>query len=281
MKRLAIIATLSASLFFSSISMSFADGEWWRDGFNFVYYHSPKIMSLDEPEQVFHPNRDVSRREVADALWKFDNQPSVQGEKFWDVDKSDLGIQYVSGNQIMNGVDDKHFDPNGMITREQMATIAYRFAAKMGCDVTIPTKIDKQFSDYTSISDYAWGAVVWAVNTGIMTGTETGFEPKSNLNRGQIATILMRLANLDKKTNTRQEANESSNVGKSKDKETFVENLSWLLRQTNAGLVEIDYHNTDGKEYLTLHYQDSDERVNIQNCTYAEIILKVVEEVLL
>lgn len=281
MKRFVIIAALSTSLFFGSIVSTFAEGEWWRDGFNYVYYHDPKIMSLDQPDNVFHPYRDVTRREVADALWRFDNEASVEGSKFWDVDKTDSGVQYVSGTGIMNGVDDKHFDPEGLITREQMATIAYRFAKKLGCDVTIPTKVDKDFKDYNQISDYAWGAVVWAVNAGIMTGTDEGFEPKANLNRGQIATIIKRLAELDRKTNNRQEADENSPVGRVSDKETFVENLAWLLRQTNAGLVEIDYHDSEGKEYLTLHYQDSDERVNIQNCSYAEIILKVVEAVLL
>lgn len=280
MKKLVIASALAASMLFSSV-VSFADGEWWREGFNYVYYSSPKIMDLDEPENVFHPNRDVTRKEVADALWRLDGKPSVSGSKFWDVSSDSNAVQFVSGSGIMNGVDDRHFDPDGLITREQMATIAYRFAKNCGCGVSIPTKIDKQFNDYNQISDYAWGAVVWAVNSGIMTGTDTGFEPKMNLNRGQIATIIMRLGNL---TNKKSSNSGSSNTPSSKstvDKSAFVKSLGDLLKQTDVGLIGIDYYNTDGKEYITLHYQDSDERVSIQNSTYADIVVKVVESVLL
>lgn len=282
MKRKLIAAALSVSLLFSTAVTVFADGEWWRDGFNYVYYHNPKIMTLDEPDQVFHPYREVSRREVADALWRFDGQPnpSSGGGKFWDAG-GDTAVAYVSGAGIMNGVDDRHFDPDSLITREQMATIAYRFASAAGCDVTIPTRINTTFDDYNQISDYAWGAVVWAVNSGLMTGTGQSFEPKSNLNRGQIAMILLRLSRLDKKTNERIEAGENRTVTKTEDRKIFVENLAWLLRQTNTGLVEIGYHQNGNAEFLTLHFQDNDVRVSITGATYAEIILKVVEEVLL
>ena len=142
MKRKIIAAALGMSLLFSMTANCFADGEWWRDGFNYVYYHSPKIMELDQPDNVFHPYREVSRYEVADALWKLDGAPNETGARFWDAERNDSAISYVSNAGIMKGVDDRHFDPDGLVTREQMATIVYRFANACGYDTRLPAKVE-------------------------------------------------------------------------------------------------------------------------------------------
>lgn len=282
MKKKIVAAALSVSLLFSLTTVSFADGEWWRPGFDFVYYHAPKIMELDQPEDSFHPYREVSRYEVADALWKFDNKPPVRATaKFVDVNNE--AVSYVSNADIMNGVDRFHFDPDSPITREQMATIAYRFAKATGCDVQMPARVEMEFVDLYDISDYAYGAVAWATKTGLMTGTGEGFEPKSNLNRGQIALILKRLDEFIKsspKTNERIEANENAPVNTASNKEAFVDNLGWLLRQTDSGVIETEYSLSGGKEFVRINFQDRSLKVNITGLSYAEIILVVMEEII-
>lgn len=281
MKRKIIAAALSVSLLFSSAVFCFADGEWWRSGFDYVYYSDPKIMELDQPEGVFHPYREVTRLEVADALWKQDGKPDTETVRFWDI--RDEAVDYVANAGIMQGVDDRHFDPDGRVTREQMATIACRFAMAAGYNVRFPSRIPVRFGDTDQISDYAYGSVAWAVETGLMSGTGNGFEPRSYLNRGQIATILMRLADLvgDQKVFRQEvrriEANEGRTVGKEDDREIFVDNLGWLLRQTNSGVVECFYDAR--KDEILICFQDHEATVSVDGLTYLEIVDKVLTKV--
>ena len=205
-------------------------------------------------------------------------------ERFWDVDRSNGAIAYVSGAGIMNGIDARHFDPDGLVTREQMATIAYRFAKAAGYDVRFPSRINIDFPDSGYISDYAYGAVAWVVDVGLMTGTDVGFEPQAHLNRGQIATILLRLADMLKGAQKvqrteviRVEANESRRVGRNDDKGIFVDNLGWLLRQTNSGVVECYYRSN---ETVTICFQGDSVTVDVAGLTYDEIIDAVLYEVL-
>lgn len=279
MKRFMIAAALSAPLLFSQATMAFADGEWWRDGFNYVYYHDPKIMVLDQPDGVFHPNREVSRVEVADALWRFDGMPDVAGQRFWDVQDSDA-VDYVSGSGIMNGIDSRHFDPDSPITREQMAAIAYRFAQAAGLDARVPARVELAFPDYGDISDYAYGAVAWAVGEGLMTGTDQGFEPKATLTRGQIATIIMRLSKvLNLKSTERTVPDERNKAQISENKQAFVDNLGWLLRQTETGVIETELSLSGGKEFVRVNFQDQSLKVDVTGLSYAEIVLAVMEEI--
>ena len=285
MKKKIIAAALGVSLLFSLTMSSFADGEWWRPGFDFVYYANPKIMTLDEPENVFHPNREVNRYEVADALWRFDGMPEVSNAtRYRDVARGDKAVSYMSGSGVMKGTETRTFDPDGLVTREQMATILYRFVSAAGYNPEIPARA-KKFADSNQISGWATGSVKWAVNAGLMTGTDEGFEPQGTLTRGQIATILMRLADLlDGKSMqvtrtevTRIEANESRTVGKDNDKEIFVDNLGWLLRQTNSGVVECFYNADDT---ILICFQDGEIEIDVAGMSYDEIVEAVIYEVL-
>ena len=285
MKRKIIAAALGMSLLFSTVTTTFADGEWWRDGFNYVYYHNPKIMELDQPEGVFHPYREVSRYEVAEALWKLEGSPDESGSRFLDAERNNPAISYVNNSGIMNGVDERHFDPDGPITREQMATIAYRFAKACGYDTKFPARVEMSFDDVGYVSDYAYGAVAWVTDVGLMTGTGSSFEPKAFLNRGQIATIILRLADLVggapekvvRSEVSRTEASESRRVGKAEDKSIFIDNLGWLLRQTNTGVVEVTYRSSDDSAVINFG-DNSSARVSINGLSYAEIVVMVTEE---
>ena len=74
-----------------------------------------------------------------------------------------------------------------------MAALLYRYAQFQGNDTTAADAVIEQFSDYASVSDYAVDAMNWAVENGLMNGTDNSMlAPLGNATRAEVATILMR-----------------------------------------------------------------------------------------
>lgn len=86
-----------------------------------------------------------------------------------------------------NGISDGS-DPDGSITREQLATMLWRYAGSPAGAAPCPP-----CGDSASVSAYALEAVRWAVGEGLISGTDAGLlAPQGSATRAQVATILMR-----------------------------------------------------------------------------------------
>ena len=113
------------------------------------------------------------------------------------VTTSSQGEWYEAGREwaMKNGISDGT-DPMGNITREQLASMLYRYAKYT--DETVTTKGERldQFKDNAVISDYAVQAMNWAVEEGIINGNDDGtLNPDGNAQRVHAAQMLM---NFDK-----------------------------------------------------------------------------------
>ncbi|MBQ7075686.1 MAG: S-layer homology domain-containing protein [Clostridia bacterium] len=101
-------------------------------------------------------------------------------------------VLWAKQNGIVNGITEIEFAPNSNITREQIATIIYRYAQYKGMD-TVTMEENLHFADADEISEYAVSAMNWAVGTGLLKGkTTTTLNPKDNATRAEIAAILQR-----------------------------------------------------------------------------------------
>ena len=84
-------------------------------------------------------------------------------------------------------------DPNGLVTREQFATMLYRYAGEPDVSGDLST-----FTDADSVSDWATDAMLWATQNGIITGiTATTLDPQGTATRAQAAAMLMRFMEND------------------------------------------------------------------------------------
>ena len=116
-----------------------------------------------------------------------------------DVNTASSGEWYAVAQQwaIANGVSDGTM-PNGTITREQLAAMLYRYAVSKGM-VKGPATADlSAFADANSVSSYAVEAMQWAVSTGLISGMDGKLNPQGSATRAQVATMLMRFAELAK-----------------------------------------------------------------------------------
>ena len=85
------------------------------------------------------------------------------------------------------------------MTREQIATILYRYASYKGDDVTASADLSS-YADSASISNYALKAMQWANAEQLINGTPTGQKPKDSATRAHVATILYRYLTADAAT---------------------------------------------------------------------------------
>ena len=107
-------------------------------------------------------------------------------------DRYQAAVDWAAANGIVNGTSETTFDPNGTLTREQMAAILYRYAGLKGYDANQKADLSG-YTDAGTISAYASDALAWTNAQGLITGvTDTTLAPKNSATRAQVATILMR-----------------------------------------------------------------------------------------
>ena len=104
-------------------------------------------------------------------------------------------IRWASSEGIVNGYGDGTFGPNDAVTREQLAQMLYRYAGYKGMDTTQGGMAIREFADFNRISDGALQSMDWAVNAGLIGGTdENMLEPQGTATRAETAVILLRLS---------------------------------------------------------------------------------------
>ena len=123
---------------------------------------------------------------------------------FPDADKN--GYYYTSllwakENKVITGYDNGKFGVGDKITREQVATILYRYAKEcLELDVSDTIGDLKQFKDRKSVSSFAKDALIWANGAGIITGKDNGtrIDPQGNAARAEIAAMILRFIDYQK-----------------------------------------------------------------------------------
>lgn len=184
-----------------AVKNPFADvnaGDWfYRD----VLFSYEKGLMSGMDAAAFAPYANTTRAQIAVIFYRMEGSPAVEGENsFTDVVR-DSGtawfydaVTWAQQNGIMGGYGNSSFAPNDPITREQLAAIFYRYAQYKGYDTTQGGMAIREFDDYESISDYAMGAMAWAVNTGLVKGDSNLLYPKGTATRAEIAALLHRFA---------------------------------------------------------------------------------------
>ncbi|MFC5446791.1 S-layer homology domain-containing protein [Paenibacillus aestuarii] len=153
-------------------------------------------------EQTFDPNGLVTRAEFAKMIVKtFSLENAKATENFDDVADADWFKVYVASavkSGIVNGKEAGKFDPNGQITRAEMAVMASRALALKGITLNADKANEalKGFVDADTINDSLKNGVALAASEGIIVGEDgNAFNPNANSTRAQAAVVIYRLLN--------------------------------------------------------------------------------------
>lgn len=162
---------------------------WYREG---VSYALDRGLMNGVGSREFDPDGNVTRAMFVTILYRAENAPSVEGKSnpFTDVQNGKWyteAVIWASDCGIVKGTSETTYSPDAPITREQIATILFRYSKSSPSDKSLSS-----FPDAGTVSSYARNGMCWAVAEGIINGKDGKLAPKENATRCQIAAILMR-----------------------------------------------------------------------------------------
>ena len=167
-------------------------GDWFYDVVTYVYNAGLMTGTSDD---AFSPNLATTRGMIVAILHRLEGSPTVTTNAFSDVDADDWyaqAVNWAASEGIVGGFGDGTFAPNAPITREQMASILYRYSDYKGMDVSARADLSR-YSDAAAIGDWATDVLSWANATGLITGMSADtIVPQGEATRAQTAAVLQR-----------------------------------------------------------------------------------------
>ncbi|MBR5534686.1 MAG: S-layer homology domain-containing protein, partial [Ruminiclostridium sp.] len=164
--------------------------------YNEVLYVKDKGLMNGTSDSAFNPTGTTTRGMIVTILHRLTGEPAAPASTFQDVDDSQYyadAVDWAAANGVVTGYSTTAFGPNDFITREQLATIFYRYASLMGYDVSVGEDTNiLSYSDALSVSPYAVSAMQWAVGADLVNGSDGKLSPQGLATRAQVAAILYR-----------------------------------------------------------------------------------------
>ena len=166
-----------------SVDMPFVDvnsGDWFYEYVEYVYANG---LMDGVSDTLFDPDGTMTRAMVWAILAR------VDGETVTGANWTETAREWAMAEGVSDGE-----NASGYVTREQLATMLYRYAVYKGYDVSIGEDTNiLSYADFADLSEYAIPAMQWACGAGIITGvTDATLVPHGTATRAQCAAMLMR-----------------------------------------------------------------------------------------
>ena len=172
-------------------------GAWYIPG---VEYVAENGVMVGTSEGRFDPSANMTRAMTVTVIWRLSGSPEPGAAAPFSDLRADWyrdAVAWAAEYGIVKGVSATEFDPDGPMTREQLATVFYRIAALRGGLSAGYDGDGLAFSDSEKVSDYARPAVKWAADKGVLIGVGEGvFSPASDATRAQVATVFSRFSDV-------------------------------------------------------------------------------------
>lgn len=170
---------------FSDVS----DGVWYEEAVGYVAQNG---LMGGTGDGVFSPNAPATRAMIVTTLHRMAGSPEADQSTFTDIPAGQWyaeAVAWASDNGIVSGRGDGTFGPDDSITREQLVLMLYRMEGSPTAQGDLSA-----FSDAGQVSSYAADAMAWAVETGLISGSDGVLDPQGLATRTQVAVILMRFS---------------------------------------------------------------------------------------
>ncbi len=179
------------------VELPFTDvdqGAWYHN--DVVYVYQNKLFNGESPTS-FEPESRMQRCMMTTVLHRLAGEPAVSyAALFRDIPEGEwytAGTVWAGSMQVVSGVEPGRFDPFSNVTRQEIAVILYRYAEKMGYDVSASASLSG-FRDAGTVASWGQQAMFWAVGVGILNGSDGMLLPDGFATRAEVAAMLHRFA---------------------------------------------------------------------------------------
>ena len=164
----------------NSREFSDVDSSYW--GAEYISFAASRELFNGTGENIFSPENDMTRAMILTVLARYEGVDTEAGSDWYEA-----GTCWAVEAGISDGS-----DLTASVTREQLATMLYRYAGSPETSGTL-----KDFTDKDSVSSYAESAMKWAVSQGLIDGMGDGrLNPQGTATRAQVAAILTRFISI-------------------------------------------------------------------------------------
>lgn len=179
-----------------------ASGSWYESYVKYVtenkLFDSYGKASGGADNNSFGPSQPMTRQMLVTALYRMAGSPQVSGSSvFTDVSASASyadAVLWANQHSIVNGVSASSFNPEGKITRQQIATMFMRYASYAKADTSVTADL-VSFKDAGTLAEYASAGMKWCVGAKLITGTSADMlSPNGTATRAQVAAMVQRFA---------------------------------------------------------------------------------------
>ena len=162
-------------------SKNFADtvGHWAASDVDFV---SARELFNGTAPALFSPEASMTRGMVVTVIARLAGENTDGGANWYDK-----GCAWAVANGVSDGT-----DPNGSITREQLAAMLYRYCGSPAASGSLSA-----YADAASVSAFGSDAMQWCVNNGIINGMDGLLNPQGQATRAQVSAMFARYIRLE------------------------------------------------------------------------------------
>ena len=186
--------TLALVPYFSVDENTLPEYEWYHDGV--VFCIKNKIMQGDE-DKFFNPLQNITWAELLQILYNMEEtKPETEEGSVW----YDAAVKWAQDNELVYE-NDKDFNPESEVSREQLASVLYLYAKFKEYDVSVGEETNiLSYDDAFDISEYAIPAMQYVAGSGVINGKSIStLNPKDSTTRAEIAVIIHRFIEKVKK----------------------------------------------------------------------------------
>ena len=192
---LAMILSLGCTVLAASVNdyVDIPQNAWYRGAVDYVLQRGYMVGATNNQ---FNPEGAVTRAQIAQIFYTMNGKPSAGKQpKFSDVSKDAwyaAAVNWAATFGVVSGYPDGSYHPMEFITRQQLATILYKYAQLKGYAAEGEGRGIGLggYADVQDVGSWAWEAMAWCVHKGVISGSNIGLEPNAHATRAQIAAIL-------------------------------------------------------------------------------------------
>lgn len=160
-----------------------------------AWYYPEVRQALDKGlftglgNRTFAPDETMTRAMVVQVLYKLSKSPKIRQKTVFDDVAEDAwyadAVAWASSKGVVKGLGNQTFAPDRTMTRQELATVLWRYAGSPKTDGTLSS-----FADTGEVADYARTALAWMAEQQFLTGST--LNPTQNITRAETAAVLVR-----------------------------------------------------------------------------------------